>query len=213
VKAVTIQQPWAYCVARGAKPIENRFWSTSYRGQVAIHAGLGWSASGAADERVLRLLARHMNAEQRARHLLLAGELGARLVFGAVLAVAELVDCHRADGCCQPWGDPWLDDERPVWHWVLRGARKLERPALAVGRQGLWDVPLEPLETLLRVAEVIEAGPFALHGEALHRTVADALAASFRREAYLAAPSTATVRLAQLLLRNSAISEGRVAAG
>ncbi len=38
MKALTVMQPWATLVALGAKRIETRSWSTSYRGPLAIHA-------------------------------------------------------------------------------------------------------------------------------------------------------------------------------
>jgi hypothetical protein len=38
MKALSIQQPWAWLIATGAKDIENRTWRTHYRGTVAIHA-------------------------------------------------------------------------------------------------------------------------------------------------------------------------------
>lgn len=38
MKALSLTQPWASLVAIGAKRIETRSWSTSYRGLVAIHA-------------------------------------------------------------------------------------------------------------------------------------------------------------------------------
>jgi ASCH domain len=39
MKALSIQQPWAWLIANGPKDIENRDWNTSYRGLVLIHAG------------------------------------------------------------------------------------------------------------------------------------------------------------------------------
>lgn len=38
MKALSIRQPWAWLIAIGAKDVENRTWSTSYRGPVLIHA-------------------------------------------------------------------------------------------------------------------------------------------------------------------------------
>lgn len=38
MKAITIRQPWASLIATGAKTIEARPRSTSYRGRIAIHA-------------------------------------------------------------------------------------------------------------------------------------------------------------------------------
>ena len=39
VKALSIQQPWAWLIVNGHKDIENRDWRTNFRGPVAIHAG------------------------------------------------------------------------------------------------------------------------------------------------------------------------------
>lgn len=38
MKALTLWQPWASLIAVGAKTIETRSWSTTYRGPLAIHA-------------------------------------------------------------------------------------------------------------------------------------------------------------------------------
>jgi hypothetical protein len=58
-----------------------------------------------------------------------------RFTFGAVIAVAELVDCHRSWDCCKPWGD-----HSSVWHWTLTNVMLLPKPVPAVGKQGLWEV-------------------------------------------------------------------------
>jgi len=39
IKALSIMQPWAWLIVNGHKNIENREWSTKFRGLVAIHAG------------------------------------------------------------------------------------------------------------------------------------------------------------------------------
>ena len=39
VKALSIRQPWAWLVVHGYKDVENRSWSTGFRGRVLIHAG------------------------------------------------------------------------------------------------------------------------------------------------------------------------------
>ena len=46
--ALTVHQPWAWCVANGHKDVENRSWQTAHRGWLAIHAGA--TVSDAADE-------------------------------------------------------------------------------------------------------------------------------------------------------------------
>lgn len=39
MKALSINQPWAWLIANGYKDIENREWATAFRGEVYIHAG------------------------------------------------------------------------------------------------------------------------------------------------------------------------------
>ena len=38
MKAISIRQPWAWCIVNGYKDIENRTWSTKHRGRILIHA-------------------------------------------------------------------------------------------------------------------------------------------------------------------------------
>ena len=39
MKCLSIQQPWAWAVVNGWKPIENRTWHTNYHGPLLIHTG------------------------------------------------------------------------------------------------------------------------------------------------------------------------------
>lgn len=39
MKTLSIKQPWAWSIAHGFKPVENRTWRTRYRGDILIHAG------------------------------------------------------------------------------------------------------------------------------------------------------------------------------
>jgi len=39
IPCLSIKQPWAWLIANGLKDIENRDWSTNYRGPLLIHAG------------------------------------------------------------------------------------------------------------------------------------------------------------------------------
>jgi hypothetical protein len=40
--ALSIRQPWAWLIVNGFKDLENRSWSTAFRGPVWIHAGKAW---------------------------------------------------------------------------------------------------------------------------------------------------------------------------
>jgi hypothetical protein len=39
MRAISIQQPWAWAILHAGKDIENRTWPTKVRGRVQIHAG------------------------------------------------------------------------------------------------------------------------------------------------------------------------------
>lgn len=44
--ALSIQQPWAWLIVHGYKPVENRSWDTRVRGTVGIHAGKAIDTEG-----------------------------------------------------------------------------------------------------------------------------------------------------------------------
>ena len=71
---LSIQQPWAWAVVSGEKSIENRSWTTSYRGPVVIQAG--------ATKEVLNRLTQ---AGQRPTSVSTAA-------FGAMIGIVDLVD-------------------------------------------------------------------------------------------------------------------------
>jgi len=43
-KALSIKQPWAWLICAGWKDIENRNWSTDFRGRIYVHAGKQWDS-------------------------------------------------------------------------------------------------------------------------------------------------------------------------
>lgn len=142
MKTLTIRQPFAHCVALGVKAVENRSWPTSHRGPLAIHAGRQWARLDPIPRHLTPLFEEHLPSLDHA-HLqrrLDVGEHPTGLVFGAVIAVVELVSCHRANSCCQPWGDNPDLDQRPGWHWVFADTRQLLQSVPAVGKQRLWEV-------------------------------------------------------------------------
>lgn len=134
MKALTIQQPWAWAIAAGHKRVENRKVRTNYRGPIAIHAGKSdaWLADG---------------LDFLARFDLLPEIMPGRLVFGAVIAVAELVDCAA---CTQPglYSSPDREDliADPFafgpWCYVLANVRPLVTPFPCRGQQGFFQVDL-----------------------------------------------------------------------
>jgi len=123
-KALTISQPWADLIRCGQKYVENRFWSTNYRGPLAIHAGKGTQY--------------------------LAKEELAKYPTGAVVAIADLVACLELSKLRHLSPDTEIEDTRftvgdIVGHkyaegpfgWVLDNIREIE-PITVPGKQGLW---------------------------------------------------------------------------
>jgi len=141
MRALTVRQPWASCIAQGHKSVENRPHSTPYRGDIAIHAGLGWAECGAEDRRCRSALGPAL-AEVSADR-------------GVILAVAVLGEPHPAAGCCGSWGDPVYRTARgldvPCWHWPLLDLRRLPVPVRARGALGLWELSTD-LERDVRAA-------------------------------------------------------------
>jgi len=144
VRALTVRQPWAWAIVEGGKHVENRSRGTTYRGPLAIHAALTWSARGASDPRVLAAwdpagLGRGWGPDD--------------FPAGAVIGVVDLVDAHPAAGCCEPWGEAEYSEAngrtvRTVHHLVLEQPRALPEPIPARGALGLWTPPRDLIDRL-----------------------------------------------------------------
>lgn len=137
-----MRQPWAWAIAVGGKDVENRSRSTSYRGPLAIHAGTATSQRGNHDARV-----RTAWATYRYHHGY------PDLVRGAILAVADLADCHPDTGCCRPWGESEYREaggrtRTTIYHLRLDDVRALDEPIPYVGRLGLWTPDDDTVEHL-----------------------------------------------------------------
>lgn len=46
MKALSVRQPWAWLIVYRHKPVENRDWPTSFRGQFLVHAGQRFDQAG-----------------------------------------------------------------------------------------------------------------------------------------------------------------------
>jgi hypothetical protein len=128
-KALTVKQPWAWAIIHGDKDVENRSRPTKHRGQLYIHAGLGWAAEG--DEALAEL-----GDPEIPLGYDYAGALAAR---GMVIGTVDVIGCHPAEECadgigrhCSEWAMPGH------FHWILANARPLACPFPETGRLGLW---------------------------------------------------------------------------
>lgn len=140
MKAITVQPPWSQAIADGHKVIENRKAAPAWRGEFFVHAGARWSPRGAEFRHLADIYERETISRRRVVD-------PAFFTFGAVVAVATLVDAHPAGGCCRPWGEDQCEEHpsgrvvRPV-HLVLEDIRKIPEPVPCRGALPLgWTVP------------------------------------------------------------------------
>ena len=103
-QALSIRQPWAWAIARAGKDMENRSWSTAYRGPVCIHAAAGMTAREYAEASAFML---SIGIETPRKE---------SLERGGIVAVASIAACVSSSR------SPWffgrygfaLQDVRPV---------------------------------------------------------------------------------------------------
>lgn len=122
MKALTVKQPWASLIVHGGKDVENRSWTTRYRGPIAIHAA-----------------ARHVKGLEPLLWKAARRPTG-KAPNSVVLGLVDLVDVVR--------GHPsaWAQDG--CWHWVLANPRPLVTPIPQTGALGLWNVTPQLLDAI-----------------------------------------------------------------
>jgi len=111
-KAISIRQPWAWAIVNAGKDIENRTWSTKYRGPVCIHAG------------VHKNMDDHLGAAMFMQGMDIVAPLFIHMRRGGIIGVADIVDC--VDASESPWFfGPYgfvLRNVRPVAFIHVNGA-------------------------------------------------------------------------------------------
>lgn len=130
---LSIKQPWTWLILHGQKDIENRDWTTRYRGPLLIHAGKR------VDEPCFGPDGRLLTDSWRARY-------GDKLVAsmpqqqqqyetGGIVGIATVVDVvTRSES-------PWFFGR---YGWILREAHPLPFVAYR-GQLGLFAVPVDAL--------------------------------------------------------------------
>lgn len=147
IPCLTLTQPYATLVAIGAKRIETRSWSTSYRGPLAIHAAkrmpmdARWQCHRKPFlQAIIRAGVQHPISD---RSRIDTGGLP----LGAVVAIATLSRCETTGRTCRVgWADILSFEEMAFgdyslgrFGWLLTGPLlRLSEPIPARGMQGLW---------------------------------------------------------------------------
>lgn len=121
-QVLSVRNPWPWLIFHGGKNIENRKWSTPYRGPLLIHAAAGmtrdeWTAA--------RIFVAGFDRELSERM-----PLPSELPRGVILGQVMLANCFRYHT------SPWF--QGPVG-WLFEHAELWDRPVPAKGRLGLWE--------------------------------------------------------------------------
>lgn len=147
MKALTVQQPWAWCLVAGHKPIENRTLVWKHRGPLAIHAGTRWSERGGSSRLVIDA-AWNTPEITPAWNVTSLGRADERWHYGAIIGLVDVVDMHlEHDGCCDsPWAETsYVEhggrERKQLAHMVVERPVMLEQPVPCRGALGLWTVP------------------------------------------------------------------------
>lgn len=124
MKALSIKQPWAWAILYGGKDIENREWSTNFRGTIAVHASKG-TTRGEYDG--FYFAVREIEGMRDAWLNLPSFE---NLIRGAVLGTVEIVGCVKAST------SPWFAG---TYGFVLKNPQPFADPIPCKGQLGFWD--------------------------------------------------------------------------
>lgn len=111
MKAISIQQPWAWAILNAGKDVENRSWSHNYRGPILIHAGKKFDQDGLY---FISGLLRHK------MHIPCKSEFETGGVVGMVTIKKMVRDMEYSPWMFGPWG--WvLEDPKPMDFYPCRG--------------------------------------------------------------------------------------------
>ena len=143
VKVISIRQPWASLVIMGIKDVENRTWTTPYRGPIYIHASQKFD-SGAMDyleEFGDDLLDNDVNNILRILPEQPRGALIGRVTLKEIVPFDE----YNVDALSR-----WHFDDN--FGWYLTDPEVLKTPIPMKGRLGLYsiEVPSSALRTVRR---------------------------------------------------------------
>lgn len=142
MKALSIQQPWTWAILTQGKNIENRTWTTNYRGPLVIHAGIKWDVDGPDIPHALERTKKDLEA----------------LRTGGIVGIVDLVDCLTP---VQAVRDPrtrkneWYAGTRSldgVCAWILENPRILPFIPLK-GQLGIFYLKADVVEEIEEALE------------------------------------------------------------
>lgn len=148
MKALTIKQPWLWCITDHRKRVENRTWKPPFDmvGQyIALHA------SKSKDQDEWRAAWNIIEGGMPSLDGMPLGAIVATALIKGYIVVNDMGGVEeqtKAAANYYPSTDPWFFG--PVG-WLLADVRKLSQPIPCTGALGLWEVPAD-------IAKIIKEG-------------------------------------------------------
>ena len=127
MKALSIRQPWAWLIVHGYKDIENRTWSTDFRGRVYVHAGKRMKPGDFQEQRDYI----------RESGLILPEEPPLGAIVGEV-TITDCVDSSSSQWFCGPYGfllSSPVAYKDPIPYRGQLGFFQVEEAKIAIRRQ------------------------------------------------------------------------------
>ena len=128
MKAISLWQPWASLVAMNLKRFETRSWSTSYRGEIAIHAAKRWTKE---EQRWAKLFTDQYDCP-----------LPVEPPLGAMLCICRLTHIGRAEEVAtriSAMEHRMGNYEAGRFAWRLEVVEVFDTPIPTKGEQGLFN--------------------------------------------------------------------------
>jgi tetratricopeptide (TPR) repeat protein len=143
-RCLAVRQPYAWAICAGAKDVENRSWSTDYRGDVVIVASSTAVEIKAAlrDARPAKLDASH-------------------LATGAAIGIATLTDIVPLDQALE--SNPWASGP---YCWKFANARFFEQPIPCKGKLRLYSADDEIAKKIKAELATARSRPLDVNGQA-----------------------------------------------
>jgi hypothetical protein len=125
VKALSIRSPWWWAILEAGKDIENRDWSTNFRGRFLIHVGKWFKEDEIMEDLDVIRRIRNLDepAEDAAKQLKPYG--------GCIVGSVEIVDCVTEST------SPWFFGK---YGFVLRNPVTFDKPVPRKGALGFFEV-------------------------------------------------------------------------
>lgn len=120
IPALSIRQPWAWCIVNGFKPVENREWHTRFQGRILVHAGKAMTKI------YYREVRDSLLGDGLLQHLPAMDELER----GGIVGATTIVDCVTQ------YSSPWFTGP---YGFVCKNPKPLPFLPL-IGKLGFFDV-------------------------------------------------------------------------